>query len=168
MPEQLRQAVAEHRRANPPMVPLNRPHRVGDIVTVRGESLTRFALIVKTHELHCQLLLCTNEIDMATDMDAIVHVTPFKLAIFTEMYFAALHDALAKVWGSITPDQAKAVQMSLHTDGESLELAGLETGIAPLGMSPFDARREYRHHIIDELHDLRGPAHAVLLEGWNP
>jgi hypothetical protein len=104
----------------------------------------------KTATIH----LVTNETEMATDLDLIVHGSeadmPFDTVIQSELYAPLFTDQLRGVVGHLDYRQLRAIKNALMSDGESLE--GFTTGSALAG--PDDPRRIFKEEELTELQKL--------------
>jgi hypothetical protein len=173
VPEQVRAAVARHER---PTAPETRPARRGDLAVVSNEAVTRIVCVTKVADTHLVAVLCSNEVEMATDHDVIVHRQgTYDLLLEAECYLVVLQSQVHNIVGTVDLDVVNAIRESLRTDGESVEsctrhldhTADYTTG-SPLG-GINDPRRAFMEQELDDVIVLRDLAHrAIFDDGWNP
>lgn len=144
----------------------------GDLAIVTNDHVTRIVCITDVTDTHLVAVLCSNEVEMATDHDVIVHrPNSYDLLCEAELYLVCLPTQVREIVGSVDLDAIGAVRDSLRSDGASTEaLAGerrYSTGM-PLGGID-DPRRAFAERELDDVVVLRDPAHQLLFDdGWNP
>jgi len=159
IPEQIRQAASIAYASAPPghhsseVVVGEISVAVSPSVSCSDHALKRIVTVIgKNDEAETvDILLVSNEIENATDLDLIVTPDstgiPYTVMIQSELYGPVFSDQLIANVGSIDDDLREAVATALTSDGESLD--GHETGLPLGGFS--DPRRVFK---VNELEDL--------------
>lgn len=157
VPEPVRAAAAAH---PPPPPPVRREARRGDFAVVAHENVTRIVCVTQVTDSHLVAVLCSNEVEMATDRDVVVHRPgTYDLLIEAACHLVVLPAQVCGIVGSVDLDVVNAVR-----DGERVD--GFSVGLPLCGV--VDPRWEFMEHELDDVVVLRDLAHRVLLDGWNP
>lgn len=169
VPQRVRDAAARQHR---PPAPQLRPAVRGDLAVVANEDVTRIVCVTAVTDTHLVAVLCSNEVEMATDHDMVLRRPgTYDLLLEAECYLVVLESQVRGIVGTVDLEVVNAVRDSLFSDGESVECfvhhPGYEVGL-PLG-GLFDPRRAFLERELDDVVVLRAPAHRLLLDdGWNP
>ena len=159
-------AARTHREANPPK-PFVQAHGVaGELVVAESPEGTRRRVVLVTAADSAgvaHVLLASNMIDQATDLDLIV-TSPdsgasYDLVVQAELYGPVFIEQLDAVVGSCDAAAVDALRAALRSDGASLE--GLRIGL-PLG-GPIDPRRRFKEQELAELQEIVSACRRWLL-----
>jgi hypothetical protein len=169
VPDPIIAAAAHH---HPPTPPEHRPTARGALAVVAGGAVTRIVCVTDVTDTHLVAVLCSNETDMATDHDVVVHrPDTYDLLLEAECYLVVLAEQVRAIVGTVDLDAVNAIRSSLHTDGASVAALHHQHGYTiglPLGGLD-DPRRTFMERELDDVIALRDRAHRRLFgDGWNP
>jgi hypothetical protein len=163
IPDRIREGATAAHEAMPPS-PYGRSQGVPGEISIAAKAalpasdteVRRLVAVLETSDetRTATILLVTNEIENATDLDLIVDPgdagLPYATMIQSELYGPLFIEQLQGRLGWITDDVRHAVAGALASDGESLD--GYKTGL-PLGDFA-DPRRAFKVRELDELEQL--------------
>lgn len=150
----LEEAIREHHAAQPPPVFVQAQGETGELAVAEStDGATRRVVLLAGTDARGigQILLASNALDQATDLDLIVEPAesgaPYELMIQAELYGPVFIEQLDRLVGRCSSQTTEAVRSALRTDGESLE--GRTVGL-PLG-GVDDPRRRFKEDELVEL-----------------
>lgn len=169
MDERLKSLIERARQEAPERATRPAKGFVGELVVADSDSgdLRRSFLITKvdSRTRTLEVLLVTNEVDMATDLDLIItgesSQVGYDLLAEGELYGVLFPEQLRIHLGAIGEDLAKAAAFAVRTDGDSLPgpMAG-----PPLA-HPDDPRRAFKEAELTELIAFTSACRRFLIDG---
>lgn len=169
MRPELQERIAQHHADHPPRVRTPSDGNPGALAVATSADLRRRRVVLVTAAdgatKTLNVLLASNRIEMATDLDVIVRPeesgAPYDLVVQGELYGPIFQEQLDGHVGHIDTAATRALAHALDSDGESLD--GREVG-TPLG-GVDDPRRVFKDNELEELMDLVATCRMWLANG---